>query len=133
MADHGKELSSIDFASLIGGPLNAVVKAQAQAAMTTVSFIKEVGFKKVDTEFEAGDNSATEDPIYVTFKYPKEIVPYQPPVPAVPAIPAVTAPDGTVTTPAVPAVPAKPAHPGQPVQPKLLRAPKIESPEDLPR
>lgn len=109
MADHGKELSSIDFASLIGGPLNAVVKAQAQAAITTVSFIKEVGFKKPDMEFEPGDNSGTEEPIYVTFKYPKETLPYQPPVDAVAAVPAVTDAAGNVTTPAVLAVAAVPA------------------------
>lgn len=45
MAPHGRELSSIDFESMLGGPLSAVVNAQAQAAMTTVTFIKEVGFE----------------------------------------------------------------------------------------
>lgn len=30
----GDELSSIDFESMIGGPLNAVVRAQAQSAQT---------------------------------------------------------------------------------------------------
>lgn len=100
MEEHGKELSSIDFESLIGGPLNAVVKAQAQAAMTTVAFIKEVGFKKADTEFDEGDNTSTTDPIYVTFRYPKEVVPYQP---AVDEIPAVTDDAGVVITALVPA------------------------------
>jgi len=42
----GKELSSLDFANLIGGPLNAVVEAQAKSAITTANFIKEVGFDK---------------------------------------------------------------------------------------
>ena len=38
----GQELSSIDFQSMIGGPLNAVIKAQAQSAQTSVDFIKSV-------------------------------------------------------------------------------------------
>jgi hypothetical protein len=54
---YGNELAQIDFASMIGGPLDAVIRAQAQAAMTTVDFIKAVGFDK--------DGMAKE----VTFKY----------------------------------------------------------------
>lgn len=108
MPNPGQELSSIDFASMLGGPLVAVVNAQAQAAMSTVNFIKEVGFKKLppDTEAAGGDTS-TLDPIYVTFKYPKEISPYVPTVPAVAAVPA--GPGGV--PPAVPAVAAVPAVP----------------------
>lgn len=108
MPNPGQELSSIDFASMLGGPLVAVVNAQAQAAMSTVNFIKEVGFKKLapDTEAAGGDTS-TLDPIYVTFKYPKEISPYVPAVPAVAAVPA--GPGGV--PPAVPAVAAVPAVP----------------------
>jgi hypothetical protein len=41
---YGKELSSIDFENLIGGPLIAVVNAQAQSALATVNFIQSVGF-----------------------------------------------------------------------------------------
>ncbi|MGV8174568.1 MAG: DUF2589 domain-containing protein [Methanothrix sp.] len=41
----GREIASLDFANLIGGPLNAVVEAQAKSAITTVNFIKEVAFK----------------------------------------------------------------------------------------
>lgn len=99
MPTPGQELSSIDFESMIGGPLVAVINAQAQAAMTTVNFIKEVGFKKLSSEEEAGGDTSTEEPIYVTFKYPKELSPYQPaspgdpsaspPVPPTPAAPAV--------------------------------------------
>jgi len=95
----GQELASIDFESMLGGPLVAVVNAQAQAAMSTVNFIKEVGFKKKTALDAAGGDSGTEDPIYVTFKYPKELSPYQPatpgdptatpPVPATAAVPAV--------------------------------------------
>ena len=40
----GQELASLDFANLIGGPLNAVIEAQAKSAITTTNFIKEVGF-----------------------------------------------------------------------------------------
>lgn len=99
MPNPGQELSSIDFESMIGGPLVAVINAQAQAAMSTVNFIKEVGFKKPSTEEDAGGDTTTEEPIYVTFKYPKELSPYQPetpgdpsatpPVPATPAVAAV--------------------------------------------
>lgn len=42
----GRELASLDFANLIGGPLNAVVEAQAKSAITTANFIKEVAFDK---------------------------------------------------------------------------------------
>lgn len=98
MPSPGQELSSIDFESMIGGPLVAVINAQAQAAMSTVNFIKEVGFKKPSAEEDAGGDTSTEEPIYITFKYPKELSPY---VPAVPADPTATPP-----IPASPAVPA---------------------------
>lgn len=58
----GDELSSIDFESMIGGPLNAVVRAQAQSAQTSVDFIKSVGF-------EAESN----EPTMITFSYMKAI------------------------------------------------------------
>lgn len=99
MPTPGQELSSIDFESMIGGPLVAVIHAQAQAAMSTVNFIKEVGFKKPAAEEDAGDDTTTQDPIYVSFKYPKELKPYEP---AVTADPAATPP--IAASPAVPAV-----------------------------
>ncbi len=99
MPNPGQELSSIDFESMIGGPLVAVIHAQAQAAMSTVNFIKEVGFKKSTTEEDAGGDTSTEEPIYVTFKYPKELSPYQPAVQA-----DATAVPPIVASPAVPAV-----------------------------
>ena len=99
MPNPGQELSSIDFESMIGGPLVAVIHAQSQAAMSTVNFIKEVGFKKPTTAENAGGDTTTEEPIYVTFKYPKELSPYVPAVAADPtADPPVAAAD------AVPAV-----------------------------
>jgi len=99
MPTPGQELSSIDFESMIGGPLVAVINAQAQAAMSTVNFIKEVGFKKPTAQQLAGGDTETSDPIYVTFNYPKELSPY---VPAVQANAAAVPP--VVAAPAVPAV-----------------------------
>lgn len=99
MPSPGQELSSIDFESMIGGPLVAVINAQAQAAMSTVNFIKEVGFKKPAADQAAGDDTSTSDPIYVSFSYPKELSPY---VPAVPANPAANPP--VAGSPAVAAV-----------------------------
>lgn len=69
-ANPGQELSSINFGALIGGPLVAVIEAQTMAARATADFIKTVGFD--------GDNK----PIYVEFKYPKEVSPYRAEVPA---------------------------------------------------
>ena len=63
MEEHGKELSSLDFESMIGGPLSAVVRAQTQAAVTSVDFIKSVGFEKDDKS----------KPIMVTFTYDKPV------------------------------------------------------------
>ena len=40
----GQELATLDFANLIGGPLKAIVDAQAKPAIATVSFIKEAAF-----------------------------------------------------------------------------------------
>jgi hypothetical protein len=91
MPSPGQELASIDFESMLGGPLVAVINAQAQAAVTTVNFIKEVGFAKPAAEEDAGGDTSTELPIYVRFKYPKEISPYVPAVPAAPGPPAVPA------------------------------------------
>lgn len=58
----GDELSSIDFKSMIGGPLDAVIRAQAQAAQTSVDFIKSVGFEQDSNQ-----------PTMVTFSYMKTI------------------------------------------------------------
>lgn len=85
MPTPGQELATIDFESMIGGPLIAVINAQAQSAMTTVNFIKEVGFKKSAGETDL-DKAETDQPIYVSFKYPKEVKPYEPAVAAVAAV-----------------------------------------------
>lgn len=99
-SEPARELSSIDFRSMLGGPLTAVVEAQAQAAMSSVNFIKAVGFKPSDPNDPT--KPQTGDPIYVTFKYPKEVAPYTPPVPArVSGIIVDTAGAGYTTAPAV--------------------------------
>ncbi len=76
MPDPGQELSSINFESMIGGPLIAVIRAQAQAALSTVSFIKEVGFKKPDDK--GYEEQVVGDPIYVNFHYKRLVSPYKP-------------------------------------------------------
>lgn len=63
----GQELSSIDFQSMIGGPLNAVIKAQAQSAQTSVDFIKSVGFNAAGAATDPGK------PTMVSFTYDKPI------------------------------------------------------------
>jgi len=137
MPTPGQELASIDFESMIGGPLIAVINAQAQAAMTTVNFIKEVGFKKAGGE-QTLETAETAQPIYVAFKYPKEVAPYQPAVAAVaqigdPAFPRGMQPHAAAASDApandgahagglpvyVPAVAAKVAVPAQVQEMKL--------------
>jgi len=76
MAQPGEELASIDFESMIGGPLTAVIRAQTQAANTSVDFIRSVGFTE--------DDSGTTQPTMVTFTYSKPV--------------EETADDGTVST-----------------------------------
>jgi len=119
MPNPGQELSSIDFDSMLGGPLVAVINAQAQAAMSTVNFVKQVGFKKKPEE-PAGGDTGTEEPIYVTFRYPKELSPYQPAVPAIPADPGDLA--------AVPPRPARPAVPPQAPVPAVTQMQELTVP-----
>lgn len=65
MAAVAGELQALPFGSLIGGPLDAAIEAQARAAMSSVNFIRSIGFddkgavqnitftaKKGDTESE---------------------------------------------------------------------------------
>jgi Protein of unknown function (DUF2589) len=63
------EISSIDFESMIGGPLIAVVNAQAQAAMSTINFVKQVGFEPKGKDPTKLNESGVGKPIYVTFRY----------------------------------------------------------------
>lgn len=70
MPTPGQELAALDFESLIGGPLVAVVNAQGQAALATVNFVKQVGFKNPGGAPEA---QTTDEPATVTFKYKKMV------------------------------------------------------------
>src|SRR5687768_16438971 len=80
MPSPGQELASIDFASMLGGPLVAVINAQSQAAMSSVNFIKEVGFTPPPQEQDIAAQGVG-NPIYVSFKYPKEVAPFDPGAP----------------------------------------------------
>ena len=97
MSDPGQELATLDFGSLIGGPLVAVITAQSMAARATADFIKTVGFDE--------DNK----PIYVDFTYPKETVPYQPAQPGQLNVKITAAGSGYVSAPGVTFAPALPA------------------------
>lgn len=67
-ADFAAELGDIDFANLIGGPLNACVTAQSNASIATVNFVKEVGFEKVDPNNPNSDTKIR----MVDFKHKKK-------------------------------------------------------------
>lgn len=75
MFNPAQEMSSIAFDKILGGALNAVVSAQNNSSLNTVNFIKNVGFQN-------DKNGNTIKPVYVDFKYPKEVSPYQPGTPA---------------------------------------------------
>ncbi len=82
MPDPGQELSSINFESMIGGPLCAVIRAQSQAALSTINFVKEVGFHKLPQDKnkpQSWESQDVGDPIYVTFHYKRLVSPYTPP------------------------------------------------------
>lgn len=89
MPNVGQELSSIDFASMLGGPLVAVINARSQAAMSSVNFIKSVGFEPPTVD--GSGQTVPGKPIYVSFKYPKEVAPFQP---ATDTVDTVTVTDG---------------------------------------
>lgn len=99
-SEPARELSSINFEAMLGGPLRAVVNAQAQAATSSVNFIKAVGFKPGDATDPT--KPQTGDPIYVSFKYPKEVAPYQPAIPAAVTSISVTDSGSGYTDPPVP-------------------------------
>jgi len=46
MAAVAGELQALPLGSLIGGPLDAAIEAQGRAAMSSVNFIRQIGFKK---------------------------------------------------------------------------------------
>ena len=55
MLSQGKELAAIDFAKIIGGPLEAVIRAQASAATVTTQFIQDTAFEKPEGGEAGGD------------------------------------------------------------------------------
>jgi len=63
------ELGSIPYETIIGGPLNAAVEANADASMTAAKFIQDVGFQEADDDWESERR-----PVYVTFSYKKKVV-----------------------------------------------------------
>mgnify|MGYP000156245675 CR=1 FL=1 len=63
------ELGSIPYETIIGGPLNAAVNANADASMTAAKFIQDVGFQEADNDW-----NAEKKPVYVTFSYKKEVI-----------------------------------------------------------
>lgn len=77
MYNPADEVSSINFGSIIGGALNAVVNAQRDSAETTVNFVKSVGFMPGKIDAETGEEVGIGDPICVSFSYDKEVSPSQ--------------------------------------------------------
>ncbi len=75
MYNPADEVSSINFGSIIGGALNAVVNAQKESAQTTVNFVKSVGFKPGQIDEKTGREIGVGDPICVAFSYDKEVAP----------------------------------------------------------
>ena len=63
------ELGSVPYNSIIGGPLNAAVEANAEASQTAAKFIDDVGFQAADDGW-----SAERKPVYVTFSYKKTVI-----------------------------------------------------------
>lgn len=67
-----QELNSLDFSVYIGGPLQAAVKAQHDASISQVNFIKEVGF--TPSVAAVGSTPAVPSQLrYVDFNYEKSI------------------------------------------------------------
>ncbi|MDE6591580.1 MAG: DUF2589 domain-containing protein [Oscillospiraceae bacterium] len=75
MYNPADEVSSINFGSIIGGALNAVVNAQKESAQTTVNFVKNVGFKPGHIDKTTGREVGVGDPVCVAFSYDKEVSP----------------------------------------------------------
>ncbi len=72
MAQAVQSLNSIDFSALIGGPLVAAVKAQMEAALASVDFIKQVGFEENTSQSGTGggqQNTSVSTVRYVEFTY----------------------------------------------------------------
>ena len=75
MFNPANEISSINFGSIIGGALNAVVNAQKESAETTVGFVKRVGFMPGKIDPKTGKEVGVGEPVMVSFAYDKEVSP----------------------------------------------------------
>lgn len=64
------ELNNIDFAKMIGGPLQAAIQAQTASAIATVNFIKDLGFTLTDPN----DPDSAKELAMVDFSYKKKDV-----------------------------------------------------------
>lgn len=76
MANLVQELNSLDFSVYIGGPLQAAVKAQHDASISQVNFIKEVGFTPAVVASGSGSTAVAATPAqlrYVDFNYQKSV------------------------------------------------------------
>ena len=63
-------LTSIPFENILGGPLEACIRAQQKAAQTTVDFIHSVGLQEVDITNEKGEVVDSRiEAIYVSFQF----------------------------------------------------------------
>ncbi|EJL75674.1 MULTISPECIES: DUF2589 domain-containing protein [Chryseobacterium] len=67
MANLVQELNSLDFSVYIGGPMQAAIKAQHDASLSQVNFIKEVGFVPGTTPTDPTQLR------YVDFNYKKSV------------------------------------------------------------
>ncbi|MCF0199669.1 MAG: DUF2589 domain-containing protein [Bacteroidaceae bacterium] len=61
-------MSAIPFEDIIGGPLNACIDAQTQAAVSTVNFIKSVG---LNTTIDPNTGAEKSEAVYVYFSFIK--------------------------------------------------------------
>lgn len=68
MLSQGKELAAIDFAQVIGAPLQAVITAQASAAQLTTDFIQRTAFVQTQGS-TAGSNNGAQQLKVVEFDY----------------------------------------------------------------
>ncbi len=84
MFNPAQEMSSIAFDKILGGALTAVVEAQNNSSLTTVNFIKNVGF-------ENDQNGNTIKPVYVDSSTPRKSRLIFPPAPKVIILPSKTA------------------------------------------
>ncbi|MDH6251804.1 hypothetical protein M2347_001531 [Chryseobacterium sp. H1D6B] len=73
MANLVQELNSLDFSVYIGGPMQAAVKAQHDASISQVNFIKEVGFVPAVPAVSGGAAAIPAQLRYVDFNYDKSV------------------------------------------------------------